>query len=375
MFLVVIRSDLRNPLFLSDIEPVSQTNPPTESPRGQARYVSRPNAANIQRYLDAQALNDLLALSAWTIGTGWSGAYNIFTHTSGTTALSSNFAAVALQAYSLIVTITGRTAGTVTATFGGGTTGAISATTTTVITASTTGNLVVTPTTDFDGTISISLKVSAAASAAALITATVPGYAGGLSVPTVDISATKIKSVTGLIGATDAQVVHLQSMLGYHIVETDTVKKSVLAGCIHGYLSPEFNPDSRGDLNHPPATKGQAVQVVQDVNAASTSTTLFVVKNPIITGLTLSGTLTIAGSSGGLAGYGLYEPTVIIIGNGGRQITQAQILAAGGTISDTSIVVPATLIAATATIPTVPVTGKTWVRVQVNDMLSNKYAL
>jgi hypothetical protein len=270
MFLVVIRSDLRNPLFLSDIESISQTNPTTETPKGQAKYVSRPKAASIQAYLDSQSLT---------------------------------------------------------------------------------------------------------ASAAGLITATVPGYAGGSSVPTVDISATAIKAVTGLSGATNAQVVHLQNMLGYHIVETDFVKKSVLAGCLHGLLSSSFNPDSRGALGHPPATAGQAIKVVQDVNALSTSTTLLTVKTPIITGLTLSGTLTVTGASGGLAGYGLYEPTVIITGSGGRQITQAKILAAGGTVSDTSIVVPASLIGTTATVLTVPATGKTWVRVQVNDMLSNKFAL
>jgi hypothetical protein len=372
MFLVVIRSDLRNPLFLSDVEPTSQTNPTTESPLGQARYVSRPSRVSIQKYLNDQGLNELLKSTGWTVGSGWSGTYNAFTHTSGTTALSNSLAAVALQDYSLTVTITGRTTGTVTVTFGGGTTGAISATTTTSITASTTGNLVITPSTGFDGVVALSLKVEVAA---ALITATVPGYSGGLVVPTVDISATAIKAIIGLSGVSNAQVEFIQSMLGYHLVETDVVKKSVLAGCIHGYLSPEFNPDPRGDLNHPPATKGQAVQVVQDVNHLSTSTTLFTVKTPIITGLTLSGTLTIAGSAGGLAGYGLYEPTVVILGNGARRITQTQILAAGGAVSDTSIVVPASLIAATATVPTIPATSKTWVRVQVNDMLSNKYAL
>lgn len=372
MYLVVIRSDLRNPLFLSDIEPVSQTNPTTESPKGQARYVSRPNRANIQKYLNDQGLNELLKSTGWTVGSGWTGTYNSFAHTSGTTALSNSLAGVATQVYSLTVTITGRTAGTVTVTFGGGTTGAISATTTTSITASTTGNLVITPTNDFDGTVALSLKVDAAA---ALITATVPGYSGGLVVPTVDISATAIKTIIGLSGVSNAQVETIQNMLGYHLVETDIVKKSVLAGCIHGYLSTEFNPDSRGDLNHPPATKGQAVQVVQDVNHLSTTTSLFTVSTPIITGLTLSGSLTIAGSAGGLIGYGLYETTVIITGYGARRITQDQILAAGGTVTSTSIVVPASLIAATATVPTVPTTGKTWVRVQVNDMLSNLYAL
>jgi hypothetical protein len=372
MYLVVIRSDLKNPLFISDVEPVSQTNPTTESPKGQARYVSRPNRANIQKYLDAQGLNELTRSTGWTVGAGWAGTYNSFTHTSGTTALSNTLAAVALQVYSLTVTITGRTTGTVTVTFGGGTTGAISATTTTSITASTTDNLVITPSTGFDGTVALSVKVEIAAD---LITATVPGYAGGAVVPTVDISATAIKAVIGLSGATDAQVDAIQNMLGYHFVETDTVKKSVLAGCLRGYRSSSFNPDSRGDLNHPPATAGQAIKLVQDVNHHSTSTTDFIVLTPFITGLTLSGSLTISGASGGLAGYGLYEPTIIISGFGGRHITQAQILAAGGTVSDTSIVIPAALIAATATVPTIPTTGKTWVRVQVNDMLSNKFAL
>lgn len=374
MYLVVIRSDLRNPLFLSDIEPISQTNPTTESPRGQARYVSRPSAAKIQEYLDTQAAIELTGSTGWTT-TGWTGSYNSFTHTTGnTTALTNTLAAANTVSYLVSVTITNRTAGTVVVSFGGDSTAALSASATDTLVAVSTATLAVTPSSTFDGTVSISVK-AVAASAAALITATVPGYVGGAVVPTVDISGTAIRAVTGLAGATNAQVEHLQNMLGYHIVETDAVKKSVLAGCLHGLLSSSFNPDSRGALGHPPATAGQAIRVVQDVNASSTSTTAFTVRTPIITGLTLSGTLTITGASGGLSGYGLYEPTIIIIGSGGRQITQAQILAAGGTISDTSIVVPASLIAATATVPTVPTAGSTWVRVQVNDMLSNKYAL
>jgi hypothetical protein len=372
MFLVVIRSDIKNPLFISDVESTSQNNPTTESPKGQTRYVSRPNRTNIQKYLDAQGLNQLLKSTGWT-ATGWTGTYNSFTHNTGnTTALTNTLAAVALQVYTLTITITGSTAGTVTATFGGGTTGAISGTTSVTFAASTTATLAVTPTTDFNGTISVSVAVEVAAT---LITATVPSYAGGTPVPTIDISATAIKAIIGLAGASNAQVVALQNMLGYHFVETDSVKKSFLAGSIHGYLSSSFCPDSRGDLNHPPASAGQAIQVVQDVNASSTSTSLYTVLTPVITSLSLSGSLTINGASGGLLGYGLYTSTVIISGLGGRRITSAQILAAGGTISDTSIVVPASLIAATATIPTVPTTGKTWVIVEVNDMISNKYAL
>lgn len=372
MFLCVIRGDLRNPLFISDVEPKSQANDPVESPKGQSRYVSRPNLVAIQNYLTAQGLSELLKSTGWT-STSWTGSYNAFTHNTGnTTALTNTLAAVSSQVYTLKITITGRTAGTVTATFGGGTTGAISNTTTVTFTASTTATVAITPTTTFDGTVAVSITVAAAA---ALISATVPSYAGGLVVPTVDISGTAIKAIIGLSGASNTQVGVLQSMLGYHFVETDILKKSFLAGVIHGYLSTGFNPDPRGDLNHNPATPGQAIVCVQDVVPSSTSTTLFTVLKPVITGLTLAGTLTVTGSGGGLLGYGLYESSVILTGFGARRITQAQIIAAGGSVADTSIVIPATLIAATATVPTIPTAGKTFVRVQTNDMLSNTFAL
>src|SRR5512137_3041210 len=42
----IIRGDMPGPVFLADLEPVSQYNPPTE-PRGQERYVSRPNLTSV----------------------------------------------------------------------------------------------------------------------------------------------------------------------------------------------------------------------------------------------------------------------------------------------------------------------------------------
>lgn len=103
---------------------------------------------------------ELTTATGWT-STDWTGSYNAFTHTTGnTTALSNTIAAVVGVTYTLVITITGQTAGTVTVTFGGGTTGAISATTTTTIQATTTGNLVITPTTTFDGTVAVSIKCS-----------------------------------------------------------------------------------------------------------------------------------------------------------------------------------------------------------------------
>src|SRR5689334_10009939 len=46
----VIRGDLPGPVFLSDLEPVSQYNPPTE-PRGQNLYLSRPTVAEVEGVL------------------------------------------------------------------------------------------------------------------------------------------------------------------------------------------------------------------------------------------------------------------------------------------------------------------------------------
>jgi hypothetical protein len=52
----VIRGDISQKLFIADVESKSQSNGSTEAVRGNARYVGRPNAANIQTYLNAQGL-------------------------------------------------------------------------------------------------------------------------------------------------------------------------------------------------------------------------------------------------------------------------------------------------------------------------------
>jgi len=56
MRVAVIRGDISKALFIADVEAKSQSNASTEAPRGNARYVGRPNATNIQAYLDAQGL-------------------------------------------------------------------------------------------------------------------------------------------------------------------------------------------------------------------------------------------------------------------------------------------------------------------------------
>jgi hypothetical protein len=79
-------------------------------------------------------------------------------HTSGTAALSNSLAAVIGQQYTISLTITGRTAGSISVTFGGATTAGITASTNLDVLATGVGNLVITPLTAFDGTVVVSIK-------------------------------------------------------------------------------------------------------------------------------------------------------------------------------------------------------------------------
>ena len=97
----------------------------------------------------------------WTgVGTDWTGSWAAgFTHVVGnTTVLSHDHAAVNGTKYQIAYTVTGRTAGTFTITFGGRTSDAISATGSWGPVTTSTGYLQITPTSDFNGTIVISIK-------------------------------------------------------------------------------------------------------------------------------------------------------------------------------------------------------------------------
>jgi hypothetical protein len=108
--------------------------------------------------------SELLTTSNWT-STGWTGDFTTgFTHTTGNTSVLSNtLAAVIGTYYKIQITRSGGTAGSITIGFGGQTR-TVTNTRSFEPLATTTGNLTITPTSDFDGTILVSVKTIGLAS-------------------------------------------------------------------------------------------------------------------------------------------------------------------------------------------------------------------
>jgi hypothetical protein len=116
--------------------------------------------------------SELLTSSNWT-STDWTGDYTTgFSHTTGNTSVLSNtLAAVIGTYYKIQFTVTNRTAGSFTVSFGGESR-SLNSTRTHEPLATTTGNLTITPTSDFNGTIIVSVKTIGLASPTIIINPT-----------------------------------------------------------------------------------------------------------------------------------------------------------------------------------------------------------
>lgn len=96
---------------------------------------------------------------AWALGAGWTEtSQGVFAHTAGVEGLRQSTQIVAGKTYLCEYTITNRTAGSVTITFGGLTTGAVTATGSLTSVATNAASFLITPTTDFNGTITVRLR-------------------------------------------------------------------------------------------------------------------------------------------------------------------------------------------------------------------------
>lgn len=110
--------------------------------------------------------SELLGSGGWTLGAGWTGDFATgFAHSSGTATLTNTLAAVNGTYYRIGYTVTNRTTGSFTLAFGGYSASGLTATGTVGPRATSTGTVVITPTTDFNGTIVLSIRIISASSA------------------------------------------------------------------------------------------------------------------------------------------------------------------------------------------------------------------
>jgi len=368
MRLAVIRGDLPGPIHLLDLETVSQQNFPIE-PRGQELYIGRPTAAEIEAVLG----NSTSGAGATIQGSDISGNFPITINSSNDdlkikTSSSASFTTVlvAQAAYANITTflaainaalVAGGVGVTARLGTGSGQRVALESNTKGVnsyVEIDTTGNGSV-----FDTPAGLTAGARTMPAASAYITALNPVNG------TLDVSTTAINAVgastnsnaLSLIPSTRGTHTALAEAIAPRVVETSVAIDSWLVGMISEYRSASFNPDSRRGL-----PSGAAISVVQDDGSTPFTTTL-----PTITLISMSvpnaGDITIAGT--GLGSFDKKETTVrVTTGANFRTIQQRRIELAGGSVSSTSIVIPASLLSSLG------VTLATTVQVQVRQRAS-----
>jgi len=344
MRVAVIRGDLPGPLFLADLEDVSQYNPPTE-PRGQERYLTRPTSASFGAAMALYApasLGSTADITFPVVVTGLnqtlklrqsaSDAYTSYLIPTGSYANMT----LLLAAINSILSGTGAFVAVAL-----GTAPTLRIAIQTVVKGA--ASRIQYDTTAGGSTANTPLSLAAGGAnftvpaASAVITATVP--VGG----PVDVRPVTIRTQLGT-GLTQAQWEALQNALAPRLIDTDTAVKSFQVGYLSDLRNAAYNPDPN---RLPAITPGAAISVVADDGQ-----TLFTASLPLLTnaqfGVPVAGAITLTGT--GLAGAGSPNSEVvatrvkIFTAPDTRYIDQARIVAAGGTVSATSIVIPASLV-------------------------------
>lgn len=367
----IIRGDMPGPVFLADLEPVSEANFTTE-PVGQDRYVSRPDPTKV-----TTAMAGVAASIESTIDTGGypltiDGTNNILrirTATSG----SYTVVTIAQAAYASITTlITAVNAALVTAGVSALASVGVSALRFRIRTVASTGvgAHIDTDTVGNGSTFNTPAQFTAGgqtqtvSTAATVITACLP-VGGPLDVSSATITTNTSKAVTV------AQVKAIADSIAPQFAETTMLQRSVQLGNLHGLLSSSFNPDSR---RVPALSSGAAIVMVQD-----DGTTAYTAPVPNISGAVHdsphTGDITITGT--GLGSAEIFNGTHIRVTNPTTgvfvrifQKTLVATLSAAtqGSVSATSIVIPASLL------NSLGVVGSK-VQVQYGSLLSNVFTV
>ena len=192
-----------------------------------------------------------------------------------------------------------------------------------------------------------------------LINATLP--VGG----PLDVSSGTITGVSGLGSATAPQVAAIADAIAPRFIETDVAIKSFQVGMISEYLSASYCPDSR---RLPALPSGAAISVVQDDGVTPFTAALTVVSGAVHNSPS-SGDITITGTN---LGNSEVLATVVKVSSpttgASVKLYQKNIVAAGGSVSATSIVLKSSLLSGLG------VAGSQ-VQVQYTSLVSNLFTV
>jgi hypothetical protein len=364
----VIRGDLPGPIFLADVETVSQYNPGLE-PAGQTIYISRPTVAEVELAL----ANATSGVGAAAQGSNISGSFPItigagtqtlmyktsasaatFTTVLVPTAAYANMAALVAAVNTVLVGATAR-AGVATGTF------AIESNTKGVDSYLSIDTVAHGSTFNTPSGLGAGGSTRTVPTAAAFITACLP-VTGPLDVRSATMSAVGAgtsSTALAFIPSTRGIVTALADAMAPRLIDTPTAIKSFQTGQISGYLSASFCPDSR---RLPPLASSAAITVVQDDGFS-----IFTAGLPNVTGAVIGGgNLTIAGT--GLGSNERKNVVVKVYGTVNKVLEQAYIEHVGGSVSATQIVVPLSLLPGL-------VVSTSSVKLKVDTLASNAVAV
>lgn len=282
----VIRGDVPSPIFVADLEPTSQFNPPTE-PFGQTRYISRPSPTALTYFLAGTYYSDTedgAPTVTIPIPAGKFGHGGVPAGVQSSAAVTFPVVVTGLNQTIMVKNVS--TAGYTTATVATGSYATMSALLVAINAAlalsglataqtDTTGTLVVIQSTipgvgSFielgAGTFNTLLHFSTSQtftmpSAATIITAlnpvVVPPATGSINVSAANILSN--------VGASPAAA-NVANLIAPQFQETEVAIQSFQHGNLAGYLLPTWNPNSR---LLPAITSGPAIQVVQNDGTTS----------------------------------------------------------------------------------------------------------
>ncbi len=351
----VIRGDLPGPLFMADLEPVSQQDFPVEN-YGQTRYVSRPDPTTLTNYLsglnnDGLAIPGFAGVPAGIKGTAAPstlviGAGNHVLRIKTSSGASYTAVSIAQTTYASLAALvaavnTALVAAGITATATVDSTGTVF-----VLVSNTVGvgSYISVDTVGAGSTFNTPVQLGAGgqtftmASASTIITALLP--VGG----PLNVSASSLLTNVGA-APTAASVA---DKIAPRFIETEQAVLSFQVGNLSKYLESTFTPDPN---RLPALAQSAAITVVQD-----DGTTTFTSTNPTVSGAVHNspntGDLTIAGT--GLGNSEFFNATAVRVTNPTtgvyvhlEQRVIGRTVSGGttGSVSATSIVIPASLLA------------------------------